>query len=53
MYKKDEWMFFQTKETSFRGKIISVDESGRLIIEHDNGSVYAFNAKEIAFSSRK
>jgi BirA family biotin operon repressor/biotin-[acetyl-CoA-carboxylase] ligase len=49
LYATNEWRNFRTNEKIFRGKILTVDENGRLIIEADDKEVFLFNAKEVSF----
>jgi BirA family biotin operon repressor/biotin-[acetyl-CoA-carboxylase] ligase len=44
-------MFVDNKGTIFLGKIITVDENGRLVIELENETTRKFNLKEIKFAS--
>jgi len=48
---KDELHEFQTEGNLFKGIIIGIDESGRLVIESENGKTYTFNVKEVSFIS--
>jgi len=45
-------MFEDDKGAIFLGKIITVDENGRLVIELENEKTRKFNLKEIKFASR-
>ena len=45
-------MFEDSKGVFFLGKIITVDENGRLVIELENEKTRNFNLKEIKFASR-
>lgn len=47
MYKFNEWSSFFDKE-EFEGKIIGIDEIGRLLIDRKNG-LKAFDIKEVRF----
>ncbi len=49
MYSINEWRTFNASGETFEGKIISVDENGRLVVEDRNGELLVFNAKEISF----
>ena len=45
-------MFEDNKGIIFMGKIVTVDENGRLVIELENETTRKFNLKEIKFASR-
>ncbi|MEL6559440.1 MAG: biotin--[acetyl-CoA-carboxylase] ligase [Bacteroidota bacterium] len=45
---KDEWHIFEAAGKAFNGKILGVDQIGRLIVEKDKNQ-YAFDIKEISF----
>jgi BirA family biotin operon repressor/biotin-[acetyl-CoA-carboxylase] ligase len=49
LFAINEWRQFRTPEKTFRGRILAVDENGRLVIEGPDNDVYFFNAKEVAF----
>jgi BirA family biotin operon repressor/biotin-[acetyl-CoA-carboxylase] ligase len=48
LYWKNEIHVFQTKESYFNGKILGIEQSGKLIVELEEG-VKSFDFKEIAF----
>lgn len=48
LYGFNEKRFFSTADETFEGKILGVDDSGRLIIEVD-GAKRLFNTKEVRF----
>jgi BirA family biotin operon repressor/biotin-[acetyl-CoA-carboxylase] ligase len=53
LYKFKKPMMFEDKEgLIFLGKIIDVDENGRLVIELENETTRKFSLKEIKFASR-
>jgi len=53
LYKFEKPMMFEDKEgVIFLGKIIDVDENGRLVIELENETARKFSLKEIKFANR-
>ena len=51
LYAVNVWRQFQTATNTFMGRILYVDENGRLVIEDENNMVHFFNAKEVRFSN--
>jgi len=49
LFQVDEWAKYRAGEEEFEGKIIGVDEIGRLVIEKRNGSKQQFHLKEVEF----
>jgi BirA family biotin operon repressor/biotin-[acetyl-CoA-carboxylase] ligase len=49
LYSLDLWKKFETDSSKFKGKITGVDESGKLIVQVENGESVKFNAKEIRY----
>ena len=45
-------MFEEKSGEVFLGKIIDVDESGKLVIELENETIRKFSLKEIKFANR-
>jgi len=53
LYKIETPAMFEDKEgVVFLGKILTVSEDGKLVIELENGTTRKFNLKEIKFASR-
>lgn len=53
MYQLDEWKFYQTNRGEEKGKIIGVDEFGRLLLEFEDSRVQAYDLKEIQFLQKE
>lgn len=51
LYRLNEWHRFNSAGGYFSGKIISVSDSGRLIIEKRNGKLHEFSFKEVDFKA--
>ncbi len=49
LYRYNEWHVFSENKVSFNGKIVDVDEYGRLMVEIESGEVRKFMFKEIEF----
>jgi len=49
LYRLSEWHEFSTGNREFSGRIIAVDDSGRLMAENRNGEICRFYFKEIDF----
>jgi len=49
LYRLYEWHEFSTMDGKFSGRIIAVDDSGRLMAEDQNGEIRRFYFKEIDF----
>lgn len=49
MFRFDELARFQVHEAEIKGKIIGVDELGRLMIRTEQGKTHVFDLKEIKF----
>ena len=47
LYRYHEWSGFRDAEGTFSGRIISVENSGRLIIEKKSGLSFEYSFKEI------
>ena len=53
LYKMNTPTLFEDKKgTVFSGKIIDINEDGRLVLELENNRVQEFNLKEIKFANR-
>lgn len=50
LYRYNEWHEFSTGNGNFSGRIITVDDSGRLIIKQKDKIIRKFDFKEIEFS---
>jgi BirA family biotin operon repressor/biotin-[acetyl-CoA-carboxylase] ligase len=50
LYRYQEWHFYQSEQTIFKGMIIGIDEYGRLAIQVENEpKIRYFDVKEVAF----
>jgi len=49
LYRFNSWATYSDKRNEFRGKIIDIDDFGRLLIESQNGEVKTFMFKEVEF----
>ena len=49
LYRFREWSYFRDSKSSYKGKIVSVNESGMLIIERPNGESTEYSFKEVEF----
>jgi BirA family transcriptional regulator, biotin operon repressor / biotin---[acetyl-CoA-carboxylase] ligase len=45
----NEWLIYKSAEIIFKGKIIDIDNEGRLMLEDEKGNKTAFGFKEIEF----
>jgi len=50
MYNYNIWVNYSANDSTFKGKIIDVDEYGRLVVKLKNGSKRLFMYKEIKFN---
>lgn len=50
LFLAGEWSSFNSAGGTFTGRILSVDDEGRLIIEMPDGNTRHFNMKEISFN---
>lgn len=51
LFRYDEWATYSDGKETFRGRIVDVDEYGRLMVELESGEVKKFMFKEIEFVS--
>jgi BirA family transcriptional regulator, biotin operon repressor / biotin---[acetyl-CoA-carboxylase] ligase len=49
LYRINEWCSFRDRKKTFTGRIVSVNESGMLIIENSKGTMKEYAFKEIDF----
>lgn len=49
MYRLEEWSHYRSGDRIFSGRIIGVQDDGRLRVETESGDVLAFDFKEIVF----
>ncbi|NOR86808.1 MAG: hypothetical protein GQ527_04305, partial [Bacteroidales bacterium] len=49
LYQIDEWNLYQSDDNKFEGKIIGVDQFGRLVIEDRGAVLKEYDIKEIRF----
>jgi len=49
LYRLNEWSEYRDEAGSYQGRIISVSENGRLMIEREDGKHKEYNFKEVEF----
>jgi BirA family biotin operon repressor/biotin-[acetyl-CoA-carboxylase] ligase len=50
LYRLNEWVEFKTDAGILKGRIVSVDDTGMLMVEEKNNKIKMFGFKEIEFS---
>lgn len=53
LYGTDEDLRYETDDERFTGRVVDVDERGRLLLQPESGTVQAFDLKEIRVLPRK
>jgi BirA family biotin operon repressor/biotin-[acetyl-CoA-carboxylase] ligase len=51
LYRLNEWHRFRSEGGDFSGRIVTISDSGRLIVEKRDGKLHEFSFKEIDFSA--
>ncbi len=49
LFRFGEWHTYQINHQQLQGKIIDLDSSGRLIVEHRQGTMKAYSLKEVGY----
>ena len=49
LFRYKEWALYKKEDKTFKGKIIGIDRSGRLILKTDDGKTGLFGFKEIEY----
>ncbi len=49
LYRKQVWDNYRAEDERFRGKILSVNEYGHLLIEKEDGHIYSYAFKEVEY----
>lgn len=49
LYRRNEWAKFRDETGTFEGRIVTVEPTGRLVIEQSQGTLRKFAFKEIAY----
>ena len=52
LYRYNKWYLFDDKIEQFKGRIIGVEPTGRLVVERENRTQYSYAHKEIRFLER-
>ena len=50
LFNLEKWKTYESGKTRFKGRIIDVDESGKLIMEIKNGKIKKYDLKEIKYT---
>jgi BirA family biotin operon repressor/biotin-[acetyl-CoA-carboxylase] ligase len=49
LYRRNMWSQYASADKEITGKIVDVSPEGKLCLQHDNGTVFQYGMKEIAF----
>jgi BirA family biotin operon repressor/biotin-[acetyl-CoA-carboxylase] ligase len=49
LYRLNEWSDFRDSDIVFKGRIVSVNTEGMLMIERQNGKIKGYSFKEVEF----
>lgn len=49
LYKVDQWLEFADVDGIFKGRLINVEPSGRLLVEREGGEIRSYAYKEVKF----